>query len=272
MKVEILKVTFFSLLFAGCAVGPDYKQPEPAMPDSFGSDVGSADAMKTDWWQSFDDEELTKLVTAAVQNNKDIDVTLARLKEARAGRRETSFDLFPSVNIDASGASTRQSESSFFNIPGIERDRELYNAKFDALWELDFFGRVRRKVESARAREELREAELKDAIVSTISEIARNYFDLRGLQERLVVAKRNSDNQVETVRITEALVKGGQSTELDTARAQSQYKTTLATIPNLEGEIKATIHRLSVLTGAQPTALVEELKDPKPLAALLVLQ
>lgn len=251
--------------FIGCAVGPDFKEPQVPKPEFFLTSLGGSTEIESNWWKSFGDSELQKLIDDAVTNNKDIDRAVARLKEARAGRRATQFDLAPIIPINGSVKKVKDTESSPVAFPGIGEENETYTAGFDATWELDIFGRVRRSVEGASARELSTAEELKDAIHSVIGEVARNYFELRGIQNQLAVARRNAENQVETVRITEALVKGGQATELDTARAQSQYKTTLASIPTLEGEEKATIYRLSVLTGALPGALVEQLSKPKPL-------
>jgi multidrug efflux system outer membrane protein len=105
-------------------------------------------------------------------------------------------------------------------------------------------------------------------MVSLLSEVARNYLELRGAQSQLKVARRNAENQRETLNLTFAVLEGGRGTELDTSRAQAQLTSTLATIPPLETAIKGAIYRLGVLTGQQPTALEQELADAFPFPQL----
>ena len=144
----------------------------------------------------------------------------------------------------------------------------LYNAGFDATWELDFFGRVRRAIQADTAEVAATVATRQDVLVTLISEVARNYFELRGAQNQLAVARGNVENQRETLDIALAKFKAGRATELDTARARAQLDATLALIPPLEAAVKHAIHRLSVLTGQQPTALESELAPPAPIPAL----
>jgi len=133
---------------------------------------------------------------------------------------------------------------------------------------LDFFGRVRRGLEAARAEEQASAAGLRDIQVTVTAEVARNYFVLRGLQEQLAVAVRNADNQSQTLKVTEARLEAGRGTELDTSRAEAQLKTTLASIPLLESSVATTIYRLSVLTGRLPDALTSQLQSPAALRDL----
>ena len=104
--------------------------------------------------------------------------------------------------------------------------------------------------------------------MSLLAEVARNYFELRGTQNRLAVARRNADNQRQTLDLTNALLEGGRGTELDTSRAEAQLTSTLASIPPLETVIKRAMYRLGVLIGQQPTALELELSKPLPLPTL----
>jgi len=138
---------------------------------------------------------------------------------------------------------------------GTPFDIRYYQAGFDAFWELDFFGRVRRGVEAQHAAAQSAEATLRDAQVSVTAELARTYFELRGSQTQLAVAQRNVDNQRETLKLTQARLDAGRGTELDTARAAAQLSGTLTTIGPLEAAIARSIHRLAVLTGRQPNEL-----------------
>jgi outer membrane protein, multidrug efflux system len=218
------------------------------------------------WWRGFQDDRLNQLVELALANNHDLRVATARILEARALRSETAFDRYPTVT--AQGSYTRQRSSEAVAPPVGDRDSELYDVGFDATWELDFFGRVRRSIEASAADEEAAEANRRDVIVSLLAEVARNYHELRGTQNRLAVARRNAENQRQTLDLTIALLEGGRGTELDTSRAEAQLQSTLASIPPLETAMKAAMYRLSVLIGQPPTALEPELSEPRPLPTL----
>lgn len=252
---------------AGCSVGPDYKAPKSEAPAAFGNGAGlQTNNPAVRWWNGFKDAKLEQLVERAVTNNHDLRIAAASLREARALRRSAQFDFGPTVSTRAGYTKTQNSSASVFGIP--QRQLDLYEAGFDATWELDIFGGVRRGLEAAGAEVQAAEANRQDVLVSLMSEVARNYLELRGLQNELSVAKRNAENQQETLKITQARLDAGRGTELDVARAQAQLSRTLATIPPLEVSISNALHRLGVLLGAQPTALRADLEKPEPLPAL----
>ncbi len=259
-----------SLLTSACLkVGPDFVEPEfetsPAFVDQGG--LFSPVSPEADWWAGFADLELTELVTRAVAHNLDVRVALAVYREARALRDETRFELAPIVTSGASYARVRVSEQTpagQFN----ERDDDLYEVGLDASWELDVFGRIRRLIEARTAQIEVSEALVRDTLVVVIAEVGRNYFELRGNQARLAVARRNAENQRNTLELTDALLEGGRGTELDTARAREQLTTTLASIPPLEAAVERAAHRLAVLVGEPPQALRGTLLSAKPLPEL----
>jgi outer membrane protein, multidrug efflux system len=257
------------VLMAGCAVGPDYHPPEFPLPAEFSAAAlgrGQASPSPAKWWESFGDKQLNDLLARAVVHNKSVQSSAANIASARSNRWQSTLDLLPVVTLQGQDIESQASEARFglqaFG-PGVvgqpDRTFRFAAANFDAVWELDFFGRVRRGVESASALEDAAAADLADAIRLALAETARNYLQLRGLQEQLRVARKNSENQAETVRLTEALFEGGRVTALDTARARSQLESTLATVPPLEHSIRATIYRISVLTGAIPSTLIPEL-------------
>ncbi len=255
-------------LLSACAVGPDHQTPTTELVTGFANanQPGlSTDPVHTRWWQGFEDQELERLVDLAVAGNHDLSIATARLREARALWDETAFDRYPTVTADAAYSNEQPSETAFQDFDSADRDRELYNAGFDAFWELDLFGRVRRSIEARTAERDAAEASLHDVLVSLLAEIARNYFELRGTQHQLAVAWRNADNQRQTLALTVARLEGGRGTALDTARAQAQLDATRASIPPLEAAIRRAMHRLAVLTGRQPEALVTALQRPMPL-------
>jgi multidrug efflux system outer membrane protein len=150
----------------------------------------------------------------------------------------------------------------------VPRELSLYSAGFDASWELDLFGRVRRNIEASNDEVEMQEASIKEVKVSLVAEVARNYFELRGLQNQLAVIKQNIENQQQTVEITRVRVENGRGTELDTARIAAQLDNTRAVVPSLETAIIQAIHRLSVLTGQLPNALTANLSKAIPIPTL----
>ena len=256
-------------VLAGCAVGPNYKRPEtPVAPKFAGAETSTytteREAALAQFWTQFNDDTLNQLVNDALLANHDLRIALGHLVEARAARRESMFDLAPTVT--AQGGHTNELVPKVQ--AGFPFTTSYYDAGFDATWELDLFGRVRRGVEASNAQLQGAQASLQDAQVSVTAEVARTYFQLRGQQAELDVAQRNVENQTDTLKLTQAQLDAGRSTELDTDRAQSQLSTTLSTIAPLQAEIAVSIHRLSVLTGREPNALTDLLAPVKDLPAL----
>ncbi|MGZ8158997.1 MAG: efflux transporter outer membrane subunit [Methylobacter sp.] len=255
-------------LLSACAVGPDYKTPVTDAGQTFvnaNNPEFSAQGVDVAWWKLFEDKDLTELVDRTVQYNRDLQAARANLREARALYLETGLNLAPAVTSHANYTEQKRSAGALNNRNFAPRELKLYNTGFDAFWEIDFFGRVRRNVEASSDEVDAEEASLRDLGVSLIAEVARNYFELRGLQNQLATAKKNVKNQAQTLEITRVRLEGGRGTELDTSRATAQLDSTLSTIPPLEKAIQQAMHRLSVLTGQLPGALTEKLSQPAPL-------
>jgi len=217
------------------------------------------------WWEKFGDKLLNELVNDGLRSNPDLRIATANLREARVARFLSQFDLFPTVNAVASDKQQIRSQGQFGNSFNRGSDFNLVNIGFDATWELDFFGRIRRSIEAQTSETESFEAERRDVIVSLVAELARNYFELRGTQHQLFVARKNAENQTATLKYTGARLRGGQGTALDTARAEEQLNSTLAIIPPLESNIRRAIHRLSVLVGKTPEHLFGKQESEAPL-------
>jgi multidrug efflux system outer membrane protein len=224
--------------------------------------------MEADFWRRLEDPMLTRLVDDALAANHDLRVALAGYDRAHALLRESGLDRFPTVTAGATAADQRASADQFPGATRAERDAENYDAAISATWELDFFGRVRRNVAAQRADAEASAADLAAAQVSVVAELAQTYFQLRGLQQQLDVARSNADNQRGSLELVQARLDAGSGTELDVAQAESQLESTLALIPALESEIAVATHRIAVLTGREPEALIAELEAPAPLPAL----
>jgi multidrug efflux system outer membrane protein len=267
-KTRFLLAPIAAAVLSACAVGPNYHEPETKAAEKFDNleTTYSADQGKGEFWQTFADTELDKLVNEALASNHDLRIALTRVYEARALRRDAAFDLAPSIN--ASGGYTKTRTSSQGTLPGTTRATELYDAGFDAFWELDFFGGLRRGLEASRADLGAEEAALQDVQVIVTAEVTRAYFELRGQQLQLDVARRNVANQQSTLDLAQVRLDAGSGTEFDTARAQAQLSTTHGTIAPLEAAVARTIHRLSVLVGRTPGALRAELAPPQNLPPL----
>ncbi|HVW70430.1 MAG TPA: efflux transporter outer membrane subunit [Steroidobacteraceae bacterium] len=266
--IRVVALAVSAAVLAGCAVGPNYKKPDTPVTRQFaGAEVNTystAEQAQTQFWTQFGDDTLNQLVSDALTANHDLRIALGHLVEARAARRESLFDLAPTV--------TAKADHTNQLVPQVEAGFPLsvsyYDAGFDATWELDLFGRVRRGVEARKAQLQGAEATLRDAQVSVIAEVARTYFELRGEQTQLAVAQQNVVNQTDTLKLTQARLDAGRGTELDTSRAQSQLSSTLSTIAPLQASVARSIHRLGVLTGRDPNALTGLLSTPHDLPDL----
>lgn len=247
-----------ALAASGCAVGPHYKQPQPAAVKFHSEDPNLETEAPFDprWWKQFEDPVLDSLVDRALQSNNGIRIARARLAESRAVFDERKLDRYPTVPVAASYQYSKQ------QIPGFGDQRRTINtftAGFDAFWEADLFGRVRHEVAGARAENQAFDADLHDVQVSVVSELARNYFELRGAQWRLAVAQRSLTNQRETLRLTQLRRDAGVGEEQDVASAAARVAAIDATIPSLEFEVSRAEYRLAVLTGTRPGELNADL-------------
>jgi multidrug efflux system outer membrane protein len=263
-------VALATLLLTACAVGPDYHEPKVATPDQF---VGASETqfsnadLEQDFWKSFNDEQLNGLIEEALTANHDVRIAMSRLSEARAIRGQARLDFAPTVTASAGRTESRASVRQL-PFPGVDRNQNYYDASFDAFWELDLFGRIRRNVEANSADVQAAEAGFYNTQVSVTAEVARNYFELRGFQQRLEVARRNAANQDQSLGITRARLDAGRGTQLDVARAQAQLSATLATIPDLEAASTRAALRLGVLTAHSPEALLAQLSTVHALPEL----
>jgi outer membrane protein, multidrug efflux system len=259
-----------ALALSACTVGPDYQQPGSSAGDSWFSSSAkkeqvSLDPMATQWWTVFRDPMLEKYIGQAAQNNKDVAIALANVRRARALRRQTGASLLPDVN--AGGSASRSEGSENLSASGNTDASSFFDAGFDASWELDIFGGNRRSVEAAEARIGSANANYQDVMLSVLSEVARNYYEARGLQKRIAITEENAKLFKQTSDLIQSRLDAGESSDFDLSRAQGQYQLTRARIPNLEAELQATIFTLSVLLGQPPEYLLEEMSKSQPLPA-----
>ena len=208
------------------------------------------------WWSEFDDPVLDALVRSALAANLDVRAAVARLDQARAVFDDVKLDRFPTVTA---GASVDRREQA---VPGLSDepvDTTIYRAGFDAFWEVDLFGRVRSAVRAAGASAQSFAAALEDVRVSVAAEVARNYFELRGLQQQVAVTERSLANARETLRLTEVRRDAGIGEEQDVASARARVFAVEGLLPPLTAALAERAHRLAVLNGVRPGELAADL-------------
>jgi NodT family efflux transporter outer membrane factor (OMF) lipoprotein len=261
-----------TVLLAGCAVGPDYRTPETPTLDKWhyqpadsvraeGADAPSLAA----WWEAFDDPILSELIAKAIEDNKTVQQARARVLESRARRNAAVAPFFPSINGSAGASRTEADARSIDPNSGVSQNNvEVYTTGLDASWEIDLFGGRRRSLEAASAQLAATEADLRDALVTLLGDVALNYTTLRASQSRLAFAERNLAAQAELLEITRWRAEAGLATALDLEQAQSSYDQTRAQIPSLESALAQAMNRLAVLTGQVPGALAEQLAARRP--------
>lgn len=270
-------VAVLAILAGGCAdipsVGPDYHQPATKAPAHWseplaGGETNSAAATAA-WWKNFHDAELDSLITRAVSSNLDLRIAQSRVREARGQYSGAFGDLWPTVDVGGSYDRWRQSQYQpvlgDFGVPSSAFENNLYQAGFDASWEIDVFGGKRRAVEAARAQLSATALGQRDIQVTLLGEVARNYVELRGFQKRLAIANQNIEAQEKALAITQNRFTNGLATDLDVEQAKTVLATTRAAVPTLESSIETTVHRLEVLIGQQPGTLQMELAAAAPL-------
>lgn len=275
-NLKMLVPTLLGAALSACMVGPDHIRPVVSTPAAFGTQlapatqdsVKSAEPAVAEFWNSFGDPQLSRLIELALVANHDLRIALANVDRAEALLGGAKFDALPVVSADAEARDARASADQLPGVGRADRDGKSYRAGINASWELDLFGRVRRTIEAQRAETAANTADLAATQVVVVGEVARSYADLRGLQERLRVARENADNQRDTLHLVDVRFEAGRGTEFDTSRARAQLESTRSRIPALEAAIAVDLHRLAVLTGQTPDALVEEFGRARALPTL----
>jgi outer membrane protein, multidrug efflux system len=273
--ISRLIYVFIILQISACAVGPDYKRPKIATPKQWHeSNTVAKQALADDWWRLFNDKELDRLIREAVSNNLDYKIALERIKDARTQLTMTYASGLPNVslkstasrrfnNFASGGQSGNPNAGGGFGVGN--QHINIFQLGFDAQWELDFFGGVRRGLEAAEAGIETETENSRDVLVSLLGDIARNYIDLRANQLLLAISRNNLAAQREVQALTEIRRQSGLASQLEVSQAQAQADTTEAEIPNYEALIKQSIHALSTLLGREPGALTARLENSAPI-------
>jgi NodT family efflux transporter outer membrane factor (OMF) lipoprotein len=281
------------LALGACTAGPNFEAPEWMSPASWFAkkaeqipaepSIPVAEAIDPNWWTLFKDPMLTELERRVAGENLDVQVATVRIAESRAQLGVAGAAQFPTFN--ANGSYTRQKASDvgvFSNSPsalgangasgsttgGVRGGHlnafDVYQVGFDASWELDLWGKVRRSVESATASVVASNETRRATLLSSLAELARDYIQLRGVQLAAQIARDNVRIAQQSLQLTQQRATGGVTTDLDVANAAAQLSTTAAQIPPLEQQESELINAISLLLGQPPNALQAELIKDKP--------
>lgn len=269
MNRRNLGVICLAVFLGGCAsVGPNYQRlalEAPAQWTESQEKAGAALALEEiAWWKAFGDPVLNGLIEQAAKTNLDLQQARERIVQARADVTKAGAAALPSV--EATGSVTRSQGGTSTITSGSSSPESLatvagtiFQAGFDASWEIDVFGGTRRSVEAARARLEASVEDLRSTLLTLLGDVAKNYADLRANQAQLEITRRNVEAQQQTVEVTRERFKLGLTTYLDVAQAEAQKASTESNLPTIEASIKQSIHRLGILLGKEPNALKAEL-------------
>ncbi len=242
------------LLLGGCAIGPDYRKPEVTSPPAWLVDMQQAkDTANTAWWEQFNDPTLNELITTALKENYDLRIATARVEEYYGRYGATRADLFPQVGYGASGSRTQLTGKGPITLtPGTSSIYNSYQAEFNASWEIDLWGKIRRATEAARADLMAVEDFRSGVILSLVTSVATAYVDLRSLDQQLEIAKQTAKSREESVKLFDIRFKGGNISEMELSQVKSEYYVALAAIPDLEKRVRQQENFINLLLGRNP--------------------
>jgi multidrug efflux system outer membrane protein len=270
--IVALGVMLLSQILTGCAVGPDYHPPKTSAPSQWTSSLAGGETNGpvdlAQWWKSFNDTNLDSLMLTAIQSNLTLKVAEAHVREARAEKGVVSGGLWPSLGSSAGYSRNLYGKNEFPPLTGfgIPLDYNLYNADFDAAWELDIFGGTRRAVEAANAEIGAEEYDQRDVLISLLAEVARDYISARAYQQRLSIAHDNINVEQNVLDLTSNRYENGLGSDLDVEQAKALLTTTEAEVPSLQTGFDESVYQLSVLLGQPPGTLLDEMSAKRDIS------
>ena len=247
-----------SLALTGCSVGPDYLRPKLALPEAWRGAppkpeaAAPASLASLSWWELFQDEELRALLTAALEENKDLRVAVTRVAQARSRLGVTRADQLPQLDARGRYSHERTSEKGVFPLPPGQEENDLYALSSDASFEVDLWGRLRRANEAARAELLASEAARQTVLVTLVADVASTYLELRERDLELEITRRTAAARRQSLGIVRDRFESGLTSALDLRQAETDLASTEALIPDLEREVIQTENRLSILVGRFP--------------------
>ncbi len=253
--ITLAFTTGLTAVLSGCLLGPSYERPESGAPAQFRFSENNAliaDTVNTAWWEQFQDPVLTELIHTALAENRDVKIAAARVEEFMGLLGVTRSQFFPQVGADYEASNNRASTRSPLTAPGGDPPYKQYSGGLSASWEIDFFGRIKRETEAARADLLASEEARRSTALTLVASVATSYINLRSLDQQLAIAKNTAQSRSDSVDLFTAQFKGGVVSELELAQAKSEYESSLATIPQIESQIAVQENALSVLLGRNP--------------------
>ena len=257
LRQRMLPLAFVLVGTAGCAVGPDYVKPAAPEPQAWiekaDPKVKSEPAAFATWWKIFNDPVLDKLVDTAYRQNLDLRIAGIRILEARAQLGVVVGNLYPQLQAARGDyAYSSLSENTANTTSAVDLGYGEVSLGFDAAWELDFWGKFRRAVESEYGNLDASIAGYEDILVTLTAEVARVYIFIRTVEARLAIARENVKIQERSLQIAKVRFKAGDVTELDVAQAGALLSNTRASIPRLEAQLRQAMNALAQLLGLLP--------------------
>lgn len=259
-----MKALILLAFFTSCAVGPNYQTPINEMPDSFMEErEGRAMSLK-EWWSEFNDPELDQLIDEAICGNYDLQIALARVVESRYLYLKERSNLLPEIDLNADTSRLRYSQNLFESPFLGPAEQNIYRLGFDASWEIDLFGKLRRMSEAAYADFFAIYEEMRNVYLTLLSEVAQRYIDYRKLQNQVEVAKKRLRAQEKIVELIRDREQGGLDSGIHFEEAMSLFEETKASLYPLETEMRLQLFSLAVLLGKSPEEVVGRFINVQP--------
>ncbi len=256
-------------------VGPKYQEPEISMPVQFEEikNEGETNADLCQWWKQFNDPVLNELIDEALHANYDLRIALEKIEQTRAQYRIEKSHLWPEIDFNATATRTRISQNFLPSPPSqtgsgsgiFPAFLNIFQVGFDAIWELDFFGKFRRSKKAAYYTWEAMKEDAQSVMISMLSEVAINYVNIRALQRKIDLIKQQIEADERELAITEALFLIGIDNEIQNTTLISAVETDRASLPVLETSFKQTVYALAYLLGRQPEGLLEAFQEIRPI-------
>lgn len=262
LPLLVIMMIVVGSVLTSCKMGPDYTRPETPKSDSWRMTAATAESFANlPWWELLKDQELHKLVRAAIEENLDLRIAAANIEEFRAQLVIAKFDLAPSLGYSGTAFGLRNTNSNVIPVggPGVPIGSDsggltlgFESASAGLKWEVDLWGRLRRSIEAAQAQFLSQEEHQRAVVLGLVSNVAEAYFDLRGLDYEVEIAKRTLKAWEETVRLSDLRYKHGDVSKLDLDRFEAERAGTAAQLADLERQVIQTENRLSILLGRKP--------------------
>jgi multidrug efflux system outer membrane protein len=247
------------LALSGCLLGPNYERPTVDTPAAFrfaGPDA--KDIVDTAWWEQFQDPALNELIGIALAENKDVKIAAARVEQFLGQFQTTRSQLFPQAAAGFDAERQRLPIGSTALPPGTGPVFNQFSATLSASWEIDVFGKLRRQTESARANLLASEEGRRATILTLVASVATSYINLVSLDRQLEIAKATTASRADSVKVFSLRFKYGQVSQMELSQSQSEYESSLATIPQIEQQIGQQENSLSILLGRNPQPITRD--------------